>query len=262
METLFIKNIINYNLFDKQPNILLDGLLNYYDTKKEIFFFTNNKDDNKDDYEIIINIDNSNLSENEEEDKNNFIKLINDEINRIKKIFEYLIINIDINKLTIPYYKIYNYNDIPKNLRSKIKVHNHIFDIKKFIIKNNINKDEISNTIALLLNKNNKDLILNDHKIMIFYILIKIFEFYNIYNKCLLYSLETLNEYPYIIRNKEEYLININSNLFTILNDKIEINHFNKIKNVFGKNNDKNILNTTTILISKNNNKNYELSFK
>lgn len=272
MEQLFIKNIIDKELFNNQPNIIFDDLFNYYDTKETIISF-----DNKNNNEYIIidksdlnekniheidNIDKSNLNEKEQEDKDTYIKNINDELARIKKVFEYLIVNIEFNKILIPNYKNYDYSNISNNLKSKIKSNNHIFDIKKFFIKNSINKNEFDIFISKIFNKNIIELNLNDIKRMSYYILIKIFELYNEYNKSLLYSLDLLNKYDFLFRNKEDYLININSNYFNIINDKIEINLFNTIKNLYSKNNKNNILKSNILVISKNKNNIFEFNFK
>jgi hypothetical protein len=272
MEQLFIKNIIDKELFNNQSNIIFDDLFNYYDTKETIISFDNkNNNDyiiidksdlNEKNIDEIDNIDKSNLNEKEQEDKDTYIKNINDELARTKKVFEYLIVNIDFNKILIPNYKNYDYSNIPNNLKSKIKSNNHIFDIKKFFIKNSININDFDKVISKLLNKNIIELNLNDTKRMSFYILITNFELYNNYNKSLLYSLDLLNKYPFLFRNKEDYLININSNYFNIINDKIEINLFNTIKNLYSKNNKNNIFKSNNLIISKNKNNYFEFNFK
>ena len=153
METLFIKKLVN----------------------KELFCLSETNDENKEDYEYIINIDNidnTNLNEEEEKDKDSFIAMANEELNRINAIVNYFSTNINVNKVFVPYYKVYDYSNTPNNLKRKINTHNHIFDIKKFILKNNIDK-----------NKNMAEFILS-----------KIFELLSEYNKCLLYSLLLLKE--------------------------------------------------------------------
>ena len=224
METLFIKKLVN----------------------KELFCLSETNDENKEDYEYIINIDNidnTNLNEEEEKVKDSFIAMANEELNRINAIVNYFSTNINVNKVFVPYYKVYDYSNTPNNLKRKINTHNHIFDIKKFILKNNIDK-----------NKNMAEFILS-----------KIFELLSEYNKCLLYSLLLLKEHPYLIRYKTDYLVSINPTLFTIINDEINIHHHNKIKNAYIKNDDKKPqtnTKSTIIKIIKNKNNIYEITFK
>jgi len=252
MEQLFIKNIINNELFNKLPNIKLNGLLNYYDTKENIISFDN-------DYIINIDYNKTDIDENDIKEIDDYLKEIIAELTKVKKVMEYLIVNLQLNKLNIPYYKVYDYSNIPNNLKSKIKT-NHLFDIKKFIIKNGIHKEELIKTIKILLAQDELKININEMKLMIFFILIKIFELYNIYNKSLLYSIELIKENPNIIKNKNDNLIIINKNNFLINNDIIEINHYNLIKNAYSKNNINNkkatvvnITSSTKITINKNN---------
>jgi hypothetical protein len=257
MEQLFIKNILNQDLFNKLPNIKLNGLLNYYDTKEEIIFYDT-------DYKINIDYDKNDLEEDDVKEIDDYLKEIISEITKIKKVMEYFIVNLQINKLHIPFYKIYDYSHIPNNLKSKIKPHNHIFDIKKFLVKNGIQKDELMKSIKILLDKDELFMNMNETKLMTFFILIKIIEIFNIYNKCLLYSIELIKEQPIVIKNKMDNLVKIDKNNFVINNDIIEINHHNLIKNAYAKNN-KNDKKTTTVSITSSSkivfNKNNEILF-
>jgi len=260
METLFIKNIVNTELFNKLPSINTDGIFSVDNKQEQIIKFENNN--YNDEYEFILNIDNINnedLNEDEEKDKNNYISMINEEYKKLTTIIKYIIANIDIEKVIIPDYKIYDYSNIPKNLKSKIKSHNHIFDAKKFIMKNNIDKTIINTIISKMKNKELKET--NELKIIAFFIITKIMDIFDKYNKCLLYSLELLKEYPYIFRYKDDYLITINESYFTINDNNITINHHNIIKNTFIKNNNDN-KKSTLINIGKNKNNNYEINFK
>jgi len=242
MEQLFIKKIINQQLYNKINDININDIFNYYPDKIDIIPFINNNEDQNDDYEFIIDIDNSNLNEEEEKDKNDYLNKLKEEITRISKIIEYLIVNININKIKTLNYKSYNYDNTSKFIKNKIKSNNHNFDIKKFIIKN-----KIENT-----NDN------NDNKMISLFILNKMIEIFNNYNKCLNYSLKLLEEYPYIIRNKNDYLSIIDINFFNMNNDEINVNHHNLIKNSYNSNNKQ----TTIINIKKNKDKNFEILFK
>lgn len=254
MEFLFIKKIINKNLFDLSNEVNYKDIFNYYPTKEELISF-NNKDDSND-YEFILDIDNSPLNTEEEKQMIDYISCIKDEINKIKKVIEYLIVNIDLNKIKLLNYKKYDYDNTSKFIKSKIRSNNHNFDIKNFINKNKINKDDIivkMKEMCLIIDDN-----LNDTKLVINYILIKIIEFYNIYNKSLNYSLKLLEEYPYIFKNKNEYLSIIDNKFLNITNDEINIFHHKLIKNTYSTNNKY----AESINIKKNKDKNFEISFK
>ena len=248
METLFIKKLANEELFNKLPSVVLDDLFCFSDTNntnEKQLTFINNDSNNKEEYEYIINIeniDNTNLTDEEEKEKNNYIAMINEENTKINTIITYLINNCYLNKVTIPYYKVYDYSNTPNNLRRKIKTHNHIFDIKKFILKNKITSID-TNYIKNMSN----------------FILTKSIELLYNYNKCLLYSLQILKEHSYLIRHKNDYLVSIIPTFFTIINDEITINHYNKIKNTYNKNDNKY---STIINIAKNKNNIYEITFK
>jgi len=260
METLFIKNIVNGELLNKMPSINTDGIFSVDNKQEQIIRFENNNFN--DEYEFILNIDNINnddLNEEEEKAKNDYILSINEEYKKITSIIKYIIANIDIEKVIIPDYKIYDYSNVPKNLKSKIKSHNHIFDAKKFIMKNNIDKTNINAIISKMKNKDLKDS--NELKIIAFFIIIKIMDILDKYNKCLLYSLELLKEYPYVFRYKDDYLLSINDSYFTITDNNITLMHYNIIKNAFIKNNNDN-KKSSIINISKNKNNNYEIIFK
>ena len=76
MEHLFIKDIIDYNLFNNTPSIITNNLFNYYDTKEIIVPFDNNdnnNDNNNEDFEVI-NIEKEKLQE--------IINYFNDKIGR------------------------------------------------------------------------------------------------------------------------------------------------------------------------------------
>ena len=269
----FISNITNTDLFNKQPNISLNGIFDYYDTKEILINYDNsNSIDNSnenlnDNFEII-----DNLTEEEEKDKADFIKTLEEEEVRVKKIIEYLIINLDFtnNKIFVPHYKIYDYSNTPNYLKKKIN-NNHPFDLKKFLIKNGVGKGELTPIIETMINKKASDLQLTEMKVMTFFILSKILEIYNAYNKSILYSKAILQENPQIIKNKEA-LVSLNPNIMKIdinANNKIEIFHLNTIKNAFSKitNNTKkatsvSINSSTTIIIEKNSNKGFDINFK
>jgi hypothetical protein len=248
METLFIKKIINKELFNITPSIILDGLF-CSSIDKELVF---TKNDNNDEYEFIINIDNidtTNLTNDEENDTNIYIKMVNEEYNKITNNIKYLIANIDLKKLIIQDYKVNDYSDTPNYLKKKIKT--HIYDAKKFIIKNNIDKNKINNTISQITNNEIQPTEINEIKLILYFVLIKFIDLYNCYNKSILYSLELLREYPYLIRYKDDYLVSINPAFFTITNDEITIMHLNTINNAYAKTSNANI-NSSKINISKN----------
>jgi hypothetical protein len=246
METLFIQKIINKELFNKTPSIILDGLF----CSKELLYTTN--DDNKDEYEFIINIDNTNLTDEEDKEKNTFISILNEEQNRITTNMKFLIDNLDLTKISIQDYKVIDYSDMPNYLKKKMKTHN--YDAKKFIIKNNIDKNKLICMIAQLTNNDEiKTVQTNELKLIGYFIVSKIIDLFNLYLKSILYTLELLKEHPYLFRYKNEYLISINPAFFTITNNEISILHFNTINNAFTKAPQKNNnIHSSTIHISKN----------
>jgi len=256
LPVFFIKKIINNQLFTNSPNVIYDDIYNYDMNKPELIMFGENK---QDEFEYLIidkDISNVNLNETEEAEKNSYINDLINERDRVKKVIEYLITNVEISRVNINNYKPYDYSNTPHNIRSKIKT-NHNFDIKTFIIKNKINREKIQKQMSLMLNKPLNDI--NETKLMNYFMFIFIIDIYNIYNKCICYSLELLKEYPYLFRNKEEYLLNINPDYFKIVNDEIEISHHNLIKNAYKKDKDKT---STFISLKKTKQKNYELEFK
>lgn len=248
-----IKNIVNKKLYDNQPSLNIDGLFIY-----DILKFSNSIiEKEEEDFVYINNInENESLNETEEKEKDDYINSLKNEIDRINKIMEYLIVNININKINIPNYKIYDYSELSKNIRTKIKNKKHIFDIKLFLIKNKINKDDIEILAKRFLNTNELQFNLSENKQMVLFILSKIIEIYNYYHKNLLYSLAIINEIPLLIKDKEKdnsynNLININKDIININDTKtiITFNHFNLIKNAFNKTENKI---TSKIEITKN----------
>ena len=65
MEFLFIKKIIDRNLYSKSPDIKYNDILNYYPNKETIIEYNSYKDESND-YEFIIDIDATPLTEKEE----------------------------------------------------------------------------------------------------------------------------------------------------------------------------------------------------
>ena len=258
MENLFIKTIINRELFDNSSSLIFDGIFDYNPEKINIVSFTKNQEE----FEIIDKV----IDEELKNKKDEMIKVLNDEKKRIIKILEYLIVNIDIYKVQLPFYKIYDYDNVSNFMKNKIKKHsnNNYFDIMKFIIKNNINKnkDLIISQFSIMTNNKIYDN-LNENKLAIFFILIKIIEIFNIYLKSIHYSIDIINENP--SNTNEDYLINMDNKFFNITDDEINIYHHNLIKNSFNKNMDKNklsITSSTIIKIKRNSNKNFEIIFK
>lgn len=257
METTFIKNIINRPLFDNSPSLIINGLFDYNPEKIDIVSFTKNQEE----FEII----DKDIDEETKKKKEEMINVLNDEKKRIIKILEYFIINVDVNKIQLPFYKIYDYENISKFMKSKVKKHsnNNYFDIIKFNIKNGINKDKelILSKFSQMINSNIDGL--NEFKLATLYIIIQIIELFNIYLKSIHYSIELINENP--SNTNEDYLINMDNKFFNITDDEINICHHNFIKNAYNKNIDKNnfsITSSTIIKIKKNSNKNYEILFK
>jgi len=258
MEQLFIKNIIDINLFNNIPSVITNDIFNYYDTKEIILSF---KNDNNEEFEVI------DIEKEKSQELLNFINDINKEKAKILKVLEFLIINIDIHKLELPdYKKIANYDNTPNYLKNKIRKHpNNPFDIKHFFIKNKINKDDIINKISIMTSKPHQDFKdKNEIKFAIYFILIKIIELFDYYYKSLNYSIDLLNKTPEIFtkENKYDFIIDINKyqEMFKINNNEIYFNHFGIIKNAFPKDNKNELINM--IIFSKTTNKNYKISFK
>jgi hypothetical protein len=258
MENTFIKTIINRHLFDNSQSLITDGIFDYNPEKIDLISFTKNKEE----FEII----DKDIDEDLKNKKNEMIKVLNEEKKRIIKILEYLIVNIDIHKIHLPFYKTYDYDNVANYMKTKIKKHsnNNFFDIVKFNTKNNINKnkDFIISYFSAMTNIKHFDN-LNEIKLATFFILIKIIELFNIYLKSIHYSIDLINENP--LNTNEDYLINMDNKFFNITDNEIDIYHHNLIKNSFNKNIDKNkfsITSSTIIKIKKNSNKNYEIFFK
>ena len=258
MENLFIKTILNRQLVDNSSSLIFDGIFDYNPEKIDIVSFTKNQEE----FEII----DKDIDDELKNKKDEMIKVLNDEKKRIIKILEYLIINIDINKIQFPFYKIYDYDNVSNYMKNKIKKHsnNNFFDIVKFNIKNNINKnkDVIISQFSIMTNNKYYDN-LNENKLAILFILIKIIEIFNIYLKSIHYSIDIINENP--SNTNEDFLINMDNKFFNITDEDINIYHHNLIKNSFNKNIDKNkfsITSSTIIKIKRNSNKNFEIIFK
>ena len=259
MEHLFIKNFKNPSLFLKCPSIDIQGIFDYNPEKETIISFTSQETE---EFEII--------NKDDDKDFNELISKLKDEKSRIIKLLELLIVNADIQKIQLPHFKIYNYENVANHMKTKIKKHsnNNYFDIIKFNLKNGINKDKelILETIKQMSNTDiNKD----DIKLAIYFILIKIINLFDIYLKCIHYSIELLNYEPSIIYNEnfKDFIINLDNTYFNFVDDEININHHNLIKNSYAKNVDKNkssmsITSSTMIKLKKNSNKNYEIYFK
>lgn len=259
MEHLFIKNFKNPSLFLKCPSIDIQGIFDYNPEKETIISFTSQETE---EFEII--------NKDDDKDFNELISKLKDEKSRIIKLLELLIVNADIQKIQLPHFKIYNYENVANHMKTKIKKHsnNNYFDIVKFNLKNGINKDKelILETIKQMSNTDiNKD----DIKLAIYFILIKIINLFDIYLKCVHYSIELLNDEPSIIKNEnfKDFIINLDNTYFNFVDDEININHHNLIKNSYAKNVDKNkssmsITSSTMIKLKKNSNKNYEIYFK
>jgi hypothetical protein len=258
MENLFIKTIINRKLFDNSSSLNIEGIFDYNPEKIDLVSFIKNQEE----FEII----NKEIDEELKNKKDEMIKVLNDEKKRVIKILEYLIINIDTQKLQLPFYKTYDYNNVANYMKTKIKKHsnNNFFDIVKFNIKNGINKnkDFIISQFSKMTNIKDIDN-LNEIKLATFFILIKIIEIFNIYFKSIQYSIDIINDNP--LNTNEDYLINMDNKFFNITDDEINIYHHNLIKNSFNKNMDKNklsITSSTIIKIKRNSNKNFEIIFK
>lgn len=258
MENLFIKNIINQQLFDNSPSLVIDGIFDYNPEKIDLISFTKIQEE----FEII----DKDIDEELKNKKDEMIKVLNDEKKRIIKILEYLIVNIDIHKIQLPFYKIYDYDNVSNLMKNKIKKHsnNNFFDIIKFNIKNGVNKNKefIISQFSTMTNIKKFDN-LNEIKLATFFILIKIIEIFNVYLKSIQYSIDIINENP--LNTNEDILVNMDNKFFNITDDEINIYHHNLIKNSFNKNIDKNkfsITSSTIIKIKRNSNKNFEIFFK
>jgi hypothetical protein len=260
MEHLFIKNFKNPSLFLKCPSIDIQGIFDYNPEKETIISFTTSQE--TEEFEII--------NKDDDKDFNELISKLKDEKSRIIKLLELLIVNIDIQKVQLPHFKIYNYENIANHMKTKIKKHsnNNYFDIIKFNLKNGINKDK-ELIIETIKQMSNIDINKDDIKLAIYFILIKIINLFDCYLKCIHYSIELLNDEPSIIKNEnfKDFIINLDNTYFNFIDDEININHHNLIKNSYAKNIDKNkssmsITSSTIIKLKKNSNKNYEIYFK
>lgn len=265
MEFLFIKRIIDKNLFENNSKtVIYNDLFNYYSDKTELIKYSNNNisTDNennkeKDDYEFVSLTP---LNEKEEEEMNNYLAQVKEEIARIEKVIEYMIANIpDIHKIKLLNYKIYDYDNTSKFIKSKVraKANIHNFDILKFILKNKINKDDVLMKIREMTVKDIGSSI-NENKLAVYYLIIKIIEFYNIYNKCLNYSLKLLEENPCLYRDKDECLSIIDKKFINLINDELNFYHYNQIKNAYSTTNKLG----ETIVLKRGTDKNFEILFK
>jgi hypothetical protein len=254
METLFIKNIINRPLYDNTPNLIINGLFDYNPDKIDIISFTKPQEE----FEII----DKDIDEELKKKKDEMINVLNNEKRRIIKMLEYIIVNLDIHKLNLSYYKIYDYDNISKFMKTKVKKHsnNNFFDILKFNIKNGINKNK--DVIISKINEmtNNSNININEFKLATYFIIIQIIELFNIYFKSIHYSIELINENPN--NTNEDYLINMDNKFFNITDDEINISHHNIIKNAYNKNVDKDKFSITSSTIIKIKKKTNEIIFK
>ena len=108
MEFLFIKEIINYELFNKIADVKLKGLFNYYQNKIELIEFECNNH-LTDDFEFVIDSENQNLTEEEEKEKKEYLEKVEEELLRIRKIIEFLVVNVELLKIKVTHFKIYYY---------------------------------------------------------------------------------------------------------------------------------------------------------
>lgn len=255
MEFLFIKKIIDTQIFNKIAEVNINDIFNYYPTKTDLITFCNTGSTDGNDYEYVIDVDSDPLNEKEEEEKSKYVNSLKEEVLKTSKVIEYLIANVEISKLKVANFKIYNYDNTSKHIKSKIKSGNHNLDVKKFILKNKIDRDAIVSKMKEMgvIVQGTDDL-----KLMSYFILIKIIEIYNTYNKCLVYSINLLEEYPYMIRKKDEYLSLIDNKFINITNDEINIYHHNLIKNSYNSNNKIG----ESINLKRDKNKNFEILFK
>lgn len=255
MEFLFIKKIIDTQIFNKVADVDVKDIFNYYPTKENLIPFCNSNQNEGNDYEFVIDVDPNPLNEKEEEERNTYINSLKEEVLKIGKVIEYLIANLEISKTKVANFKVYDYDNTSKHIKSKIKSSNHNLDVKKFILKNKIDRDAV---VVKMKEMGIDSTGTGDLRIMTFFILIKIIEIYNIYNKCLVYSINILEEYPFTIRNKDEYLSTIDNKFMNITNDEINVYHHNLIKNAYNSNNKIG----DTINFKKDKNKNFEILFK
>lgn len=260
---MYIKKIINQSLYDNASSIIMNGIFDYNPNKINIISFMKNQEE----FEII----DKDFDEDLKNKKDILINLLDEEKKRIIKILEFFIVNIDIHKIQLPFYKTYDYDNISNHMKTKVRKHinNNFFDIVNFNIKNGIkkNKEFIIENFSLMTNINKDELSkINDFKLAIYYILIQIIDLFNIYLKSIHYSIELINENPSILNdNYKDYIIDMDNKFFNITNDEINIFHHNLIKNAFKKfmEKDKMIITSSTIIkIKKNSNKNYEIFFK
>jgi len=263
MTNFFISSIYDKDIYLKTPNVSYKNILDYDENKSEIitFNYVDIGNDNTEEFEIIDK-DDIQDKDDKKELRDGLMKGFDEERIRVMKVIEYLLVNIDINKIELPYYKSYNYGEVPKYMKTKIKKHVNHFDINIFINKNKINKDYI----LKLFNINELN-----NKVVIYHILYKILDIYNHYNKALIYSIELLKKYPDLLKDDKylDYLIKINPNQFVIKNDEIQILHLNEIKNAYSRKEETNkrnniqmlIQNSSTIIFHKEN-KNYKILFK
>lgn len=265
MEFLFIKRIVDKTLFESKT-IIYNDLFNYHSEKTELIKYSNNKTDDtndennktdKDDYEFVSLTP---LNEKEEEEMKTYLSEVKEEIARIEKVIEYMIVNIpDIHKIKLLNYKTYDYDNTSKFIKSKVKAkaNSHNFDIIKFILKNKINKDEVLMKIREMTVKDVGSSI-SENKLAVYYLIIKIIEFYNIYYKCLNYSLKLLEENPYIYKEKDECLSIIDKKFINLTNDELIFYHYDQIKNAYSTNNKHGEM----IVVKRGTDKNFEILFK
>jgi len=260
---MYIKNIINQSLYNNTSSLITNGIFDYNPDKIDIISFIKNQEE----FEII----DKDFDEDLKNKRDEMINILNEEKKRIVKILEFFIVNVDIHKIQLPFYKIYDYENISNYMKTKVRKHsnNNFFDIQKFNIKNGLNKDKeiILANFSQMTNINKDELTkINEFKLAIYYILIQIIELFNTYLKSIHYSIELLNENPSILNDDyKDFLINMDNKFFNITNDEINIFHHNIFKYAFQKNIDKDkmsITSSTIIKIKKNSNKNYEIFFK
>ena len=254
----FISSIYDNDIYIKTPNISYKGLLDYYENKEEIIKYENEKVENEE-FEIIDKDDN--IDEHKEM-REGLMKGFDEERKRVKKVIEYLIVNMDMNSLELPYYKTYDYGDVPKYMKTKIKKHPNYFDINIFMNKNKMNKEFLIDLFDVKVDINK----LSIHKICIYHIFYKIFDLYNQYNKALIYSIELLKIYPNLLKDDKylDYLVKINPNQFNIINDEIRINHLNELKNAYVYKQDKKqmVIHSSSLITFHKEDKKYKIIFK
>ena len=91
-----------------------------------------------------MDIDSEPLNEKGEEEKSKYVNRLKEEVLKTSKVIEYLIANVEISKLKVANFKIYNYDNTSKHIKSKIKSSNHNLDVKKFILKNKIDREAVT----------------------------------------------------------------------------------------------------------------------